>query len=124
MRKKNKKERNLFLLILGLIFFTILIFFLTISNLKLIKKREELRKEISRQGKEIEYLEKTNQSLKAGISKLKEQDYWEEVAREQGYQRPGEKQVVILPPEEKGVKEKTKNFFENFLEWIKNEFKK
>ena len=124
MIKRKKKRQNVIFSILTLTFSSILIVFFAISNLKLSKKKEGLKEEISQYQKEVEYLEQKNQSLKAGISKSKEEDYWEEVAREQGYQRPGEKQVVILPPEEEKIgEEKTKNIFENFLDWIKNEFK-
>ena len=124
MIKRKKKRQNVIFSILTLTFSSILIVFFAISNLKLSKKKEGLKEEISQYQKEVEYLERENQSLKAGISKSKEEDYWGEVAREQGYQRPGEKQVVILPPEEVKIEEeKTKNIFENLLDWIKNEFK-
>ena len=123
MIKKKRKRQNIFFSILTLTFFSILIVFFAISNLKLNKRREELKKEIFQYQEEIEYLEQKNQTLKAGISKSKEEDYWEEVAREQGYQKPGEKQVVVLPPEEKEVGQgETKNIFENIWDWIKNEF--
>jgi len=123
MIKRKRKRQNILFSILTLTFFSILIVFFAISNLKLNKRREELKKEIFQYQEEIEYLEQKNQTLKAGISKSKEEDYWEEVAREQGYQKPGEKQIVVLPPEEKEVsQEETKNIFENIWDWIKNEF--
>jgi cell division protein FtsB len=123
IKKRRQKTKNTFFSILTLTLFTILIGFLVISNSKLNKKREELKNKIFDYEKEIEFLENKNQSLRAGISKSKEKDYWEEVAREQGYQKPGEKQVVVLPPEEKEIKEERKGIFENFWNWIKEEFK-
>jgi cell division protein FtsB len=123
MVKRKKKKGKLFLVFV-LIFLSILSSFLTISSLRISEKREGLKKKISEYKREFEVLENKNQFLKTQISKSKNEDYWEEVAREQGYQRPGEKQVVILPAEEKTVeKEKKKGLFENFLDWLKEELK-
>lgn len=115
-RKKRKKFS--FLLFFPLL--VILIIFFTISNFKLFEKRRELKKELSLYQREIEKLENQNQQLRAEISKSKDEDYWEKIAREQGYQRPGEKTVVFLVPEEEKEVKREKSFFEKIFEWIKN----
>lgn len=92
------------------------------SNLRLAGKIEELIREREKLERKIEILKEKKKNLEAKISKSQTEDFFEEKLREQGYQRPGEKQVVILPPEEKT--EKGKNFFQNFFDWIRNRFEK
>lgn len=70
--------------------------------------------------KEIQTLEQQNQNLQAGISLATSTTFQEEKMREQGYQKPGEQNVVVLPPEEKATTsaEKAKNWWDKFLEKI------
>ena len=65
-------------------------------------------------------LEQENESLQAGIIQSETSDYWEEKAREQGYKKEGEKNVVIIPSEEKPEKsiEQEKSFLEKLWERI------
>lgn len=49
--------------------------------------------------REAQALQEKNDKLKAGISQTESDTYWEEKMREQGYQKPGEENVVVLPPE-------------------------
>lgn len=114
----KRRKKNSFFFFLPLLI--ILTAFFSVSNLKLFKKREELKKEISLYQNEIEKLENQNQQLRAEILKSKNEDYWEKIAREQGYQKPGEKTVVFLLPEEEKISKKEKSFFEKIFEWIKN----
>jgi cell division protein FtsB len=124
MIAKKKKNGNyqeiIFSILIGGLFFC-LIFFLVISNLKINKKRTELFSQIESLKKEIQLLEERNEKLKAGISQSQTEDYWEEKIREQGYKKPGEEQVVVLPPEktESQKIEEGKNFWQKFLEFLK-----
>ncbi len=70
--------------------------------------------------KEAQVLEEKNKELQAGILQTETESYWEERVREQGYKKPGEEAVVVLPPqEEKSTStEKEKSFWQRFLEKI------
>jgi len=95
--------------------------FLIFSNLKISQRRSELTAKIEDLKKEIQILEEKNQELRAGITKTYSESYWEEKIREQGYKKPGEEQIVVLPPEEV-EKEEEKTFWnpQNWWEWIKS----
>lgn len=67
---------------------------------------------------EIKALEEKNAALRQGINEAGKEAYWEEEVREQGYKKPGEEQVVILPPQE-GEQQSTttpKNFWDKIRE--------
>ena len=119
--KKVKKRGTLksifFSIFLGLIFLAT-ISFLVFSNWKINQKRTELQNKIDNLKKEIENLETKKTDLEAGISQTAEEIYWEEKIREQGYKKPGEEQVVVLPPEELLKSESTgsQNLSEKILE--------
>ncbi len=121
--KKTKKDSNFqtifFSLLIG-IFLLGSVGFLIISNFKINQKRGELTNKIESLKKEVQALEEKNKQLQAGISQTESESYWEEKAREQGYKKPGEEAVVVLPPEEKSQPsdEKEKSFFEKILEKI------
>ena len=70
--------------------------------------------------KEIQILEKKNQELRAGITQTESESYWEERIREQGYKKPGEEQIVVLPPEggEEGETGGQKSLWQRILEKI------
>ena len=120
--KKIKKEstfQNIFFSIMIGIFLFGIIGFLLISNFKINQKRSQLFGQIESLEREIQVLEEKNKKLEAGISQTGEESYWEEKAREQGYKKPGEESVVVLPPEESSTStEKEKGFWEKFLEKI------
>lgn len=118
--KRSFHQRVIFSILLGILVIGA-IGFLFISNLKINKKRAELRAKIEALKKEIQILEEKNQKLKAGILERKKESYWEEKIRQEGYRRPGEEQVVILPPPEKIEEEKEreeKNSWQRFLEKV------
>ncbi|KPJ56981.1 hypothetical protein AMJ49_02985 [Parcubacteria bacterium DG_74_2] len=122
-KRKIQKGQDVVFSILIITLFLLLVAFFVFSNWKISKKRQNLTKEIESLKQEITILEEKNESLKAGISQSEKEDFWEEKVREQGYQKPGEKQVVILPPEEKVEEEKETMFFQNLLEWIKSKLR-
>ena len=67
---------------------------------------------------EIKVLEERNQMLQAGIDEAGSEAYWEEKAREQGYEKEGEQTVVVLPPEgqEEEKEEEPKRFWDKIKE--------
>ena len=123
--KKKKIEkgsvlRKVFYSVLIGVFLFVTVGFLVISNFKINQRRGDLISQIEELGREIQILEERNENLKAGIVQTETDIYWEEKLREQGYKKPGEEQVVVLPPEN-GKATSTveeKNIFEKFLEKI------
>jgi len=116
-KKPGAHQTIFFSIFLGFLFL-VAIGFLVFSNWKISQKRAEFRAQIEVFKKEIQVLEEKNAQLRAGISQTEKESYWEEKIRQEGYKKPGEEQVVILPPEEEisTSTEKQKNFFEKFLE--------
>ena len=116
--KKTGKSWNIFFSILIGIFFLGLVGFLVVSNLKINQKRAELINKIEELKKETQLLEKKNEELKAGIFQTESDVYWEAKLYEQGYKKPGEEAVVVLPPagKDETTVPKEKNFWENLLE--------
>jgi len=123
IRKPEKDYLAIFFSILIGIFLLGLISFLVISNLRISQKRKEMISQIESLKKEIQLLEEKNAQLRAGINQTKNEIYWEERAREQGYKKPGEEQIVVLPPEEKNqiISEEKKNFWQKILEWFERD---
>ena len=82
-------------------------------------------KKITELKEEIAFMEERNEQLKLGISQTESDVYWEEKLREQGYKKPGEEAIVIVPPEEKndnsGLGEK--NIFSRTFEALSNFWK-
>jgi cell division protein FtsB len=116
--KLKKENKNNFQIILFLIS-TFLIIFLTISNLRIEAKREELKKEINNLMAQLQILTKRNEELKKNILQVKSESYWEEKAREEGYVKTGEEMIVIKRTGEQkkeilpeGIWQKIINFFQ------------
>jgi len=117
--KKSSHQTIFFSILIGSLL-VLVIGFLTFSNLKISQRRTDLTAKIGDLKKEIQILEKKNQELRAGITQTESESYWEERIREQGYKKPGEEQVVILPGEE-GEEGKTggqKGLWQRILEKI------
>ena len=74
--------------------------FLIVSNARVNKKRADMINQINELQEEIRTLEERNELLKTGLSETETDVYWEEKMREQGYKKPGEEVVVVLPSEE------------------------
>jgi len=119
IRKGNSHQTIFFSILIGSLL-VLVIGFLIFSNLKISQRRAELTAKIEDFKKEIQILEKKNQELRAGITQTESESYWEERIREQGYKKPGEEQVVVLPSEE-GEEGKTggqKSLWQRILEKI------
>ena len=99
-RFRNDSHQTIFFPILIGFLLVLVIGFLIFSNLKINQRRTELITKIEDFKKEIQILEEKNQELQAGITQTENESYWEERIREQGYKKPGEEQVVVLPPAE------------------------
>ncbi len=123
--KKGKRFQNVFFSVLiGVFLFGIIGFFI-VSNLQMNQKRGELTDKINELKKDISLLEERNNQLKIGITETESDVYWEEKLREQGYKKPGEEAIVILPPEEKNDSANSgeKNIFSNAFESLSNFWK-
>jgi cell division protein FtsB len=115
VNKKGQKNSPVFFIVVSLF----LIIFLVTSNLKIEKKRNELKKEIETLKAELQVLEEKNGELKRAISKAKSETFWEEKAREEGYIREGEEVIVI-----KKVGEEKKENSETIWQKMINFFRK
>jgi len=127
MKSKQIKERKIFPSVVPILLLSIIIAFFVFSDLKIYKKRRELKRQIEELNKEIQLLEKRNTELKAGISKTKKEDYWEGRIREQGYVKEGEEAVIVLPPKEEEIKESESENVWNpvvWFEWLKEKWRK
>lgn len=118
--KKGGNFQNIFFSILIGVFLFGIVGFFVVSNLKINQKRAELIDKIEEIKKEIHLLEERNEQLKTGILQTESDAYWEARLYEQGYKKPGEEAVVVLPPEGKDetAVPKEKNFWENLLQKI------
>ena len=117
--RKDSHQTIFFSILIGSLLVAV-IGFLIFSNLKISQRRAELTTKIEDFKKEIQILEKKNQELRAGITQTESESYWEERIREQGYKKPGEEQIVVLPPEEvkEGETGGQESFWQRILEKI------
>jgi len=115
----------------GGVIFLIIIFLLIIADFKIYQKKQELISQIETYKKQIEDIKKSSQTLKEEIANSNNPDYLEKLAYEQlGEQKPGEKEVIFVMPEEKPKQDATpRSFWSNFSgwisgawQWIKNRF--
>jgi len=119
--KKRKASKSNLSLILATGFFLLVAGFLVYSNLRLYYKRSEMGLEIESLKKEAQTLEERREQMQAGILEAETEAYWEARLYEQGYIRPGEEPIVIIPPEEIIKEEEDvleeKGFLEGLLDW-------
>jgi len=121
MIPKNKKKKNdtqsmLFPIILGLLFVA-MVSFLVISDLRINQKRGEMLNTIDELQQEITALESQKEELESGLIDTEDATYWEGKLREQGYKKPGEEAVVVLPS---GETEETETPEKSFWQRIKD----
>ena len=118
-RKIKKRESFKPMVASAVVIFLVSLFigFMAFSNWRINEKRAGLIKQAEELQKEIDELTKRNEELKNGISQTQSSDYQEEKLYEQGYKKPGEEVVVVLPPKEgeKGETEK-KSFWQKIWE--------
>jgi cell division protein FtsB len=116
IKKDNRSQDIFFSLFIAVLFFGA-IGSLIVSNHRINDKRAEMIDKIEALKKEIQALEQQNNNLQIGINQATSTAYQEEKMREQGYQRPGEQNVVVVPPEKKpeAPLEEQKSWWERFL---------
>lgn len=103
-KKTEKRGRHWFWLVFMGFFLAALIGFLFFSNLSLKQKRTEMAQQIVVLEKELKDLSEKNQYLKEGLFQSSSDQYWEARLYEQGYKKPGEEAIVIVPLTEKEEK--------------------
>ena len=131
-QKREKEDEGLLLKTLSVIFIGLAIF-LIISNVRLYQRKQALIKEVENYTLQIKKIEESNGKLKEEIANSDNQDYIEKVAREEiNMQKPGEKAVSFILPEEKSKTEENTNIlssnfwtagFVRFWQGVKNIFK-
>ena len=123
LRKFKKKPWPAVFFSIFLVFLAIgVIGFLVITNWKINQKRAELQQQIEVLKGEIQILEEKTAALRAGISQTESGEYQTERLYEQGYVEKGASQVVVLPAEEKEVKEE-EGKSQNWWEWLKSKMR-
>lgn len=116
---KNKKD-NLSSTLKILLLVAILAF-LTSVNINLYKQNKEKDEQLNQLRSELDQKEERFKDLEESISEVEREEYWESRIREQGYKKPGEEQVVVLPSEEKDSNATTTEDL-NFWDKIKERF--
>ena len=121
--KKNRKEvfQNVFFAIfLGVLTLGFIAFFV-VSDFRITQRRKEMLGQINSLQKEIQAVQEKSAKLAEGISQSEKDAYWEEKIREQGYKKPGEEQVVILPPQDSSStpSKEQNNFWQKILDIFK-----
>lgn len=97
----------------------VLVFFIFV-NINLYKENKEKNEKVENLEQEIKKEEEKYQELEKNISATEQKEYWESKIREQGYKKPGEKQVVVLPLQNKELATTTKE--KSFWEKAKERF--
>lgn len=122
LNRKNKEDRENKIMTAVLITAMIIISgFLIVSSWKISQKREQLTKRIDELKNEIAKLENENEGLKSGLSAVSNPEALEEKMREEGYQKPGEK-VVVVKREETDTTQETEISNPNLWQKILNYF--
>jgi len=131
--KKQKGEfftEELLFKTIGTIFLIAIIVFI-FADIKMYQKKQLLKSQVNLYQKQIDDLMKSNQNLKNEIANADNKDYLEKVAYEQlGQQKPGEKQIIFVLPENKKTTDSAKasgaeawlGWFSGAWQWIKNKF--
>jgi len=117
---KGEGMQNTIFGVLLLVFLFGTVIFLFVSNWRITQKRSETIEKIKSLQEEVRILEEKNEKLKQGLVDVEDEAYWEEKMREQGYKKPGEEAVVVLPAENKT--EESANIEKSFWDRFKEKF--
>jgi cell division protein FtsB len=96
---------------------------LIVADIKIYQKRKGLEAEVAKYEQQINEIKNKNKDLEERIANADNSDYIEKVAREeQDMQKPGEKVVSFVMPEEKKQEETVENIWDvkNWFGWIGN----
>jgi cell division protein FtsB len=132
-KQKGKFFFNKLLLKVAGILFVVIAGWLVFEDIKIYQKKKQLTAEILNYEKQIQQIQKRNQTLKDEIANSNNPDYIEKIAREEeGLQKPGEKVVsFVMPVRHQTQEQKTNNFLDakkwtgwlsNAWIWIKSKF--
>jgi cell division protein FtsL len=115
--KKRRRGRSLFLSVAVAVLFFSAVAFLIVNDLKVSRRRAELKAQISALKAEIEEAKKKKAELESQISQVGNRENIERVARDQlNLKKPGEEVVVVKKKERVGALEDKK---ENKSWWEK-----
>ena len=125
--KENKKTssfKTIFFQGFGILIVLLAISFLIVSNWRIRQQRMGFEQKIRLLEEEIGILEQEIYQKEQSLLGLGDEEYLEKIARERFHlAKPGEHKVIILPFNDKKVKEEQireeKNFWEKFLEKLK-----
>lgn len=100
--------------------FLLIIAFLIFEDIKIYQKKRELTAQISAYQKQIAEIKKSSENIKDEIANSDNIDYLEKLAYEQlNEQKPGEKEIVFITPEEKQKQNPApKSFWDNLTGWL------
>lgn len=118
--KKRQEKEDVFSPILIAFFLIAITIFLVFSNIKINQTRREMAEKVDRLKEKVELMEERNRQLKEGIFETGSDVYWEAKLYEQGYKKPGEEAIVIIPPleEEELIAPEEKDFFQSLIDWV------
>lgn len=94
---RRKKEGIFLFEFLAFLFLIIFTGFFTFSGLKIFKEKLKLKNDVSKIKSELEKEISRNEELKKNLEKFEGESFWEEKARERGYKKAGEKEIMIFP---------------------------
>ena len=118
--KKQKRElllRNFWIRSAG-IFILIVTIVLIVADIKIYLKRKQFQVEVFKYEQRIKELKDRNKKLEEEIANSDDIDYIEKVAREeQNMQKPGEKVVSFVMPQQK-IEQDSKNYFWENKNWL------
>jgi len=126
--KKNKSKNLLHGIIskIGLGAILIVIVFLVIANVRVYQRKKQLNLQIEGIKSKIEDMKKQNIVLKQEAPNISDQEYIEEIAREElNLQKPGEKVISFVLSEDKPEQnnEEKKGVLDVWLGWLGNTFR-
>ncbi len=127
----KKKRKNFSLgekpfLKIGSVLLALISAYLIFSDINIYQRRRQLESQIQAYEKQIEQVKQRNEKLEQGIAQSGEDSYIEKVAREElDMQKPGEKVVAFILPEQKQEQQKQEQgFWANWLGWLSGIWKK
>jgi len=121
-KQKGKFSFNDFLFRFGAVAFIVVFAALLYADFKIYQKKQELTNQIKTYKEQIANLEERRETLKDEIANSDNPNYIEKIAREEvDMQKPGEKVVsFVMPEQEQPIAEVAEPFFDikNWLGWI------
>lgn len=118
--RKTGLKNDIFSSVFLVVLLIAVVVFLLFSNIRISRQRKEMAEKTDRLRTQVELLEETNKQLQEGILQTESDIYWESRLYEQGYVKPGEESIVILPPPEEEEIEisEEKDFIQNIIDWV------